>query len=193
LRPNSRNYGIELIQEFVRGAHDTAISGRQLGEQSKEGVLALRVRWIPVIATMLGFSAPGIAQEILEVPASKANVARPDDLFSLPPGQWHIAKSLAQGSEPCVSDQCEAGLTTGDLVVSVEHAEDFVRIISGLKGCGRTAYSEVEVGAKPGKPTFRRVANQLDRVVKGLGKTCNMAVPAIPKLDVASMFAKASD
>src|SRR6476659_5395767 len=55
------------------------------------------------------------AQEIVEVPASKANVARPDDLFNLPPGQWHMAKSLAGGAEPCVSDQCEAGFTSGDL------------------------------------------------------------------------------
>jgi hypothetical protein len=156
-------------------------------------VVTLHVRWIPVIATLLGFSAPGIAQEILEVPASKANVARPDDLFSLPPGQWHMAKSLAQGSEPCISDQCEAGLTSGALVISVEHAKEFVRIISGFKGCERTAYSEVEVGSKPGKPTFRRVTNQVDRVIKGLGKTCKMTVPETPKLDVASMFVKASD
>jgi hypothetical protein len=153
----------------------------------------LGVRWIPVIATMLSFSSPAIAQEILEVPASKANVARPDDLFGLPAGQWHMARLLAQGAEPCISDQCEAGLTSGTLVVSVERSKEFVRIISGFKGCERTAYIEVEVGSKPGKPTFRRVANQLDRVIKGLGKTCNMAVPEMPKLDVASMFVKASD
>ena len=59
----------------------------------------MRVRWIPVIATMLGFSVPGAAQEILEIPASKANVARPDDLFSLPPGQGHMARSLAPDTE----------------------------------------------------------------------------------------------
>jgi hypothetical protein len=153
----------------------------------------LHLRWIPVIAMMLGFSAPGTAQEILEVPASKANVARPDDLFNLPPGQWHMARSLAQDPEPCISDQCEAGLTSGDLVVSVEHSKEFVRIISGFKGCERTAYSEVEVGSKPGKPTFRRVTNQLDRVIKGLSKTCKMTAPEMPKLDVASMFVKTSD
>ncbi len=132
------------------------------------------------------------AQEIVEVPASKANVARPDDLFALPPGQWHMAKSLAQGSDACVSDQCEAGFTSGDMVVSVEHAKEFVRIIAGFKGCEKTAYSEVEVGSKPGKPTFGRVAKQVQQVVKGAGKTCGVTAPDVPKLDVASMFPKAA-
>jgi len=145
---------------------------------------------IPAVALILA-SAPVGAQEIVEVSASKANIARPDDLFNLPPGQWHMAKLLAAGSEPCTSDQCEAGFTSGDLVVSVEHAKDFLRIIAGFKGCERTAYSEVEVGSKPGKPTFGRVARQVENVVKGLGKTCKMTVPAVPKLEVASMFGKA--
>ena len=133
------------------------------------------------------------AQEIVEVPASKANVARPDDLFNLPPGQWHMAKLLSGGSEPCVSDQCEAGFTSGDLVVSVEHAKDFVRIIAGFRGCERTAYSEVEVGSKPGKPTFGRVSKQVERVLKGLGKQCARTVPDVPKLEAAQLFPKADE
>lgn len=145
---------------------------------------------IPALALVLAPAAVQ-AQEIVEVPASKANVARPDDLFNLPPGQWQLAKSLSGGSEPCVSDQCEAGLTSGDLVVSVEHAKDFVRIIAGFKGCERTAYSEVEVGSKPGKPTFGRVSKQVDRVLKGLGKQCSMSVPVVPKLEAAQLFPKA--
>ncbi len=146
---------------------------------------------ICAIALMLGSTA-SFAQEIVEVPASKANVARPDDLFSLPPGQWHFAKSLSSAREICAVDECEAGFTSGDLVVSVEHAKDFVRIIAGLRGCERTAYSEVEVGAKPGKPTFGRVAKQLERVIKGVGKTCSMSVPTVPKLEVAQLFPKAA-
>ena len=137
-------------------------------------------------------SAAAAAQEIVEVPASTAKVSRPDDLFALPPGQWHMAKSLAQGSEPCASDQCEAGFTSGDLVVSVEHAKEFVRIIAGFRGCERTAYTETEVGSKPGKPTFGRVSKQVKQVVKGLSKTCNMTAPAVPKLEVAQMFPKAA-
>ena len=70
---------------------------------------------IPAFALIFASTAAQ-AQEIVEVPASKANVARPDDLFNLPPGQWHMAKSLAAGSEPCAADQCEAGFTSGDLV-----------------------------------------------------------------------------
>jgi hypothetical protein len=150
----------------------------------------MSVRLIPL--ALLIASTAVQAQEIVEVPASKANVARPDDLFALPPGHWHMAKSLALGSEPCVSDQCEAGFNSGDLVVSVEHAKDFVRIIAGFKGCEKTAYSEVEVGSKPGKPTFGRVAKQVQQVVKGAGKTCGVVAPDVPKLDVASMFPKAA-
>jgi hypothetical protein len=102
-----------------------------------------------------------------------------------------MAKSMALGSEPCASDQCEAGFTSGDLVVSVEHAKDFVRIIAGFKGCERTAYSETEVGSKPGKPTFGRVSKQLEQVVKGLAKTCKMTAPDVPELEVARLFPKA--
>ena len=144
-----------------------------------------------LLPALLLLSSAASAQEIVEVPASKANVARPDDLFALPPGQWHMAKSLSGGSEACAPDQCEAGFTSGDLVVSVEHAKDFVRIIAGFKGCEKTAYSELEVGSKPGKPTFGRVAKQVNQVVKGLGKTCSMTVPAVPKLEVAQLFPKA--
>jgi hypothetical protein len=109
-------------------------------------------------------------------------------LFSLPAGQWYFARSLAQGAELCIPDQCEAGLTSGDMVISVEHAKDFVRIIAGFTGCERTAFSEIEVGSKPGKPTFGRVARQVNQVVNGLAKTCGMTAPEIPKLEVAQLF-----
>jgi hypothetical protein len=149
----------------------------------------MHARLIPALALTLASAAQ--AQEIVEVPASKANVSRPDDLFSLPAGQWHLAKSMALAAEPCASDQCEAGFTSGDLVVSVEHSKDFVRIIAGFKGCEQTAYSETEVGSKPGKPTFGRVAKQVEQVVKGLAKTCKMAAPDVPELEVAQLFPKA--
>jgi len=126
------------------------------------------------------------------VKASEANVARPDDIFGLPAGQWYVAKAVTQGTEPCTAEACEAGFNSGDLVISVEHANDFVRIIAGFKGCEKTAYSELEVGSKPGKPTFSRVAKQVNQVVKGLGKTCKMTAPALPKLEVAQLFPKAA-
>ena len=53
------------------------------------------------------------------------------------------------------------------------------------------AYSMIEVGSKPGKPTFGRVSKQVDRVLKGLGKQCGMAVQAVPKLEAAQLFPKA--
>jgi len=146
---------------------------------------------LPAFALMLAATAAD-AQEIVKVPAGTANVSRPDDLFALPQGQWQMAKSLSAEPESCVSDQCEAGFTSGDLVISVEHSKEFVRIIAGFRGCEGTAYSEVEVGKKPGKPTFGRVSKQIDRVVKGLAKTCSMAAPAVPKLEVANMFPKAA-
>ena len=152
----------------------------------------MHVHLLPGFAFMLLAATSAQAQEIVKVEASKANVSRPDDLFNLPPGQWQMAKSLAGGSEPCVSDQCEAGFTSGDLVISVEHAKDFVRIIAGFRNCEGTAYSEVEVGSKPGKPTFGRVSSQIKRVVKGLAKTCNMTPREVPKLEVANLFPKAA-
>lgn len=151
----------------------------------------MHLRLIPALALLLT-SAALQAQHIEKVPESEAKVSRPDDLFALPPGQWHMAKSLALGADPCVSDQCEAGFTSGTLVISVEHSKEFVRLIAGFSGCENAAYSEVEVGAKPGKSKFGRVAKQVQRVVKGLAKTCKMTAPEVPELDVASLFPAAA-
>jgi hypothetical protein len=136
-------------------------------------------------------AAPAMAagQEIVKVPASKApTVSRPDDLFGLQPSQWHFAKQLSHGPDPCTVTECEAGYTAGDLVVSVEHAGEFVRVIAGYRSCEPVGYSEVEVGTKPGKPTFGRVRQQVERVLKGLSKTCKLPTPAVPSLDAAKLF-----
>ena len=146
------------------------------------------MQMVPAAAIAALFSLSSLAQEVVEVPASKANVARPDDLFQLPPGRWFAAKSLALGAEQCLPDQCEAGFTSGDLVISVEHAKDFVQVIAGFRGCERTAFSELQVGGNPGKPTFSRVAKQVKRVVDGAAKSCNVSAPEVPKLDVATLF-----
>ena len=135
--------------------------------------------------------SPADAQEIVKVPHSQARtVSRPDDLFSLAPGQWHFAKAHWEGSEPCTPTQCEAGFTSDGLVISVEHAGEHVRIIAGLRGCESVGFSEVEVGTKPGKPTFGRVRKQVERVVKGVAKTCKLAAPNVPELDAAQLFPK---
>ena len=131
------------------------------------------------------------AQEIVKVPVSKASVSRPDDLFNLPPGQWFIAKKLWQGGqEPCDSETCEAGFNAGDMVVNVEHAKGFVRVVAGFRTCESVGYSEVEVGVKPGSYERSRVSDLVKKVVKGLEKTCKQKAPSVSKLDVASMFPK---
>jgi hypothetical protein len=139
----------------------------------------------------LALAAPATAQEIVKVPASKAGVSRPDDLFNLPPGQWFVAKQLWQGGrDPCDADACEAGFNSGDLVVSVEHAKGFVQVVAGFRNCESVGFSEVEVGSKAGSYDRSRVSDLIKKVVKGLEKTCGTKAPSVPKLDVASMFPK---
>ena len=141
-------------------------------------------------AAILLASTGALAQEIVKVPAKDApTVARPDDLFGLPPGQWQFAKQLWEGQEACTAERCEAGFTSGDLVVSAEHSGEFVRIIAGYRTCPSVGFSEVEVGKKPGKRSFKSVTKQIERVVKGLSKTCGVAaVPALPQLDTSRLF-----
>jgi hypothetical protein len=138
---------------------------------------------LPLILTALSLlAAPSQAQEVVKVPAKEApDVARPDDLFALPPGQWQLAT-------PCDDKQCEAGFTSGDLVVSVERSEKFVRIIAGLKNCEAVGFSEIETGNKPGKGTRKKVAKQVSNVVKGVAKSCNVTVADVAPFDVSPMF-----
>jgi hypothetical protein len=147
---------------------------------------------LAAIVTLVALSATGQAQsqEIVEVPASKAGVALPEDIFVLPPGQWFVAKRVSQGSEPCTRDACEAGFHSGDLVVSVEHATKFVQVIAGFRGCAGVAFAEVETGNDPGKYTRGKVSDLIKQVVKGAEKSCKATAPAVPKLDVAALFPK---
>ena len=130
------------------------------------------------------------AQEIVKVKASEANVARPDDMFNLPPGQWYVAKLIAQGNEPCTVDACEAGFNSGDLAISVEHAKDYVRVIAGFRGCEAVAFQEIQTGVKPESYTRGEVSSLLKKVVKAAEKSCNAKAPTVPKLDVAALFPK---
>src|SRR4051794_24200970 len=131
----------------------------------------MRLRPIAVLAALL-ISAPAFGQHIEKVDASKApTVYRPDDLFNLPPGVWHYAQHLWQGSDPCVMDQCEAGYTSGDLVLSVEHSKGYVRVMAGFRHCAPAAVSEVET-TKPPHPDLRRhVERQGARVVTSAAKS----------------------
>jgi hypothetical protein len=148
----------------------------------------MRLRHFVLLSGLL-CTAPLSAQRVEEIPASKApTVYRPDDLFNLPPGQWHYAKHLWQGSEPCVLDQCEAGFTSGDLVASVEHSKGYVRVIAGFRNCAPVAFSELETGKSPSRYIRSELERQLARVVKGSAKTCKVTAPAVANLSVASMF-----
>ena len=49
---------------------------------------------IPVLSLL---AAPSLAQEVVKVPAKEApTVSRPDDLFALPPGQWHLRQAAVE-------------------------------------------------------------------------------------------------
>ena len=148
----------------------------------------MRVRHF-ILCCISMISAPVLAQHLEKIDASKApTVYRPDDLFQLPPNQWHYANHLWQGSDPCTDEQCEAGFTSGDLVVSFEHSGDWVRIMAGFRNCAPVAFSEIETGKSPGKSSRAKVERQLAQVVKGASKTCKVTAPAVANISVASMF-----
>jgi hypothetical protein len=150
------------------------------------------MRELRVAAAILwSVSAVAHGQEIVQVPASKANVVLPDDLFALPPEQWFIAKQVSQGNLPCSPDACEAGFNSGDLVVSIEHAKGYVRIIAGFRGCQGVAFQEIETGSRPDSYTRSRVSSLIKDVIKGAEKSCKLKAPKVPKLDIASLFPKA--
>ncbi|MBO9517668.1 MAG: hypothetical protein J7493_06335 [Porphyrobacter sp.] len=140
----------------------------------------MRMTW--VAAAALGIGTAVLAQEIVEIPADEVDISKPEDLYKLPPGRWHLAKQLWAGSEPCMPTQCEAGFTSGDLVVSAEHNAGRVTIIAALRGCPSTAFSELDIGDKASGSERSKVAKQVQRVVKGLGKTCKVTPPTVPAL-----------
>ena len=138
------------------------------------------MRYLLTLPALSLLAAPSLAQEVVKIPAKEApTVARPDDLFVLPPGQWHFAKQLWSGNEPCDAQHCEAGYTSGDLVVSVERSEKFVRLIAGLRNCEAVGFSEMEPGDKPGKYNRKRVAKQVKNVVKGVAKSCSVTLSGV--------------
>jgi len=145
---------------------------------------------VAAFAALVG-GAAAHGQEVVEVPASKAGVALPDDIFALPPGQWFVAQQVSQGNHPCTPEACEAGFNSGDLAISVEHAREYVRVVAGFRGCQGVAFQEVETGMKPGSGRRGEVSALIKAVVKGAEKSCKVKAPSVPKLDVGSLFPKA--
>ena len=147
------------------------------------------MRLLVIVPVLSLLAAPSFAQEVVQIPASEApTVARPDDIFNLPPGQWHYAKQLWSGSEPCDNQHCEAGYTDGILAISVERSEKFVRLIAGFRNCEAVGFSEMEPGNKPGKYSRKKVRKQVNNVVKGVAKTCNATAPSVPDLDPVLLY-----
>lgn len=147
----------------------------------------MRAHFLAAAAIAL-IAVPAGAQEIVKVKASEANVSRPDDVFGLPPGQWYVAKAVTQGNEPCTAEACEAGFNSGDLVISVEHAKEWTRVIAGFRGCEAVAFQEVQTGLTPGSSSRGEVSHLLKKVVKAAEKSCNLKAPKVPKLDVKTLF-----
>jgi hypothetical protein len=125
---------------------------------------------------------PAVAQRVVEVPSNEVDVAKPEDLYSRAPDRWHLARHLWQGDEPCTASQCEAGYTSGDLAVSAERDGPTVTISAAWRGCSATAYSQLDIGETASKGERKKIAKQVQRVVKGLGKACQAEMPVVAPL-----------
>jgi len=95
---------------------------------------------------------------------------------------------VTQGTEPCTAEACEAGFNSGDLVISVEHANEYTRVIAGFRGCEAVAFQEAQTGIKPSSSQRGEVSHLLKKVVKAAEKSCNVKAPSVPKLDVKSLY-----
>jgi hypothetical protein len=136
-----------------------------------------------IAAALASAAAPVGAQRIVEVPASEVDVAKPEDLYDRAPDRWHLARELWQGDDPCSETQCEAGYTAGNLVVSAERNGPSVIITAAWRGCSATAYSELDIGEEASRGERKKIAKQVQRVVKGLGKTCKVeTMPVVAPL-----------
>jgi hypothetical protein len=141
-----------------------------------------------VATALIVIAVPALAQDIVEVPASKSGVSLPEDIFNLPAGQWYVARQVSQGNEPCTADACEAGFNSGNLAVSVEHAKGYVQVIAGFRGCRAVAFQEVQTGLTPGSSSRGEVSHLLKKVVKAAEQSCKLKAPKVPKLDVKTLF-----
>jgi len=142
------------------------------------------------LALVLLLAAPPLAaQRVEKVPATSPDAQQlPDDLFSLPPGTWAFARHLWQGDEPCAADGCEAGYTSGDLVVSVEREKVNVRILAGFRGCGSRAWNYHEIGDKASSSDTKAIARGIRKAVKASAKSCKVAAPAVAELDARRLY-----
>lgn len=144
----------------------------------------------PVVALALALAPlPASAQPVEEVRTSSPDTPTlPEDLFGLPPDRWSFAKKLWEGTEPCTAEECEAGYTTGDLVISVERNKEYLRVIAGFRGCESVAWNEYKVGKKASKGDTRTIGKRIKKTVETSAKYCKAAVPAIAALDATLLY-----
>jgi hypothetical protein len=147
--------------------------------------------FLPLV--LLVSPGPAVAQRVVEVPASEVDVARPEDLYAREPGRWHLGRQLWQGDEPCTPTQCEAGYTSGDLAVSAERDGPSVTITAAWRGCSATAYSHLDIGEAASKGERKKIGKQVQRVVKGLGRTCKSEMPVLAPLTGDWLFPETAD
>lgn len=146
--------------------------------------------WLPALGAII-LSASQIigAQPVEEVRTrSTETPTLPEDLFSLPPGAWVFARQLWAGDEACTADECEAGYTSGDLVVSVERNKRYLRIIAGFRNCDSVAWNEYEVGSKASGSDTKTIAKRLKKTVGTSAEYCKVQAPAIAPLDARLLY-----
>ena len=145
---------------------------------------------VPLFAAAFLIAAqPSGAQQIEKVRAgSPDSPALPEDLFSLPPGTWAFAKQLWKGDDPCTADECEAGYTSGDLVVSVERNKKYLRLVAGFRGCVSVSWNEYEVGNRASSRDTKTIGKRLKQTIGTSAKYCKVAAPAVATLDARQLY-----
>jgi hypothetical protein len=148
----------------------------------------MRLRY-PILISALLLTPPAGAQPVEEVRTPNADTPTlPADLFNLPPNAWAFARKLWEGNEPCTIDECEAGYTAGDLVVSVERNKQYVRIIAGFRNCGSVAWSEYKIGKKASSGDTKTVRRRIETAVDTSAKYCKANAPTVAALDASRLY-----
>jgi hypothetical protein len=145
---------------------------------------------LPVFATaLLLASQPLGARQVEEVQSTEPDTpALPEDLFRLPPGQWVFARQLWKGDEPCTAEECEAGYTSADLVVSVERSKTYLRIIAGFRDCGSVAWNQYKIGKKASSRDTKTIGKRIKRTIETSAKYCKLPAPPVDAFDARQLY-----
>jgi hypothetical protein len=146
-------------------------------------------RYALLVAILLAQPLPSSGQSVEKVrTGTPGSPGLPEDLFELTPNTWTFGRQLWKGSDPCTSDQCEAGYTSGDLVVSVERSKRYLRIVAGFRDCQAVAWNEYEVGDKASKGESKTIGRRLKKTVGTSAKYCKVTAPVVAGLDATRLY-----